>query len=118
MFPIQKLSIEPVANFPVGGHIEIRGSSRFESYLKHYIAKKECEKCYIFGSDGNTMIQEDCHENDLLAIPLETFLGALIHFYGRESENYSARIAIKTLEVFMDELSKTNPNPMCVPFFK
>jgi hypothetical protein len=120
MFPINKISIDPVSFFPDGGHIEIRGAGRFDRYLAHYIKnkKKEYSNCYIFGSGGNTMIRQDMYGNDLLAIPLETFLGALIHFFGRESDNYSARIAIRTIEVFMEELSKINPNLMCVPFFK
>ena len=120
MFPIHKISIDPVSYFPNCGYIEIRGSGRFESYLEHFLKNKKnvCENCYIFGSDGNTMIQKDRHENDLTAIPLDIFLDALVRFFGRESENYSARIAIRTIEVFMEELPKSNPESMCVPFFK
>lgn len=120
MFPLNKFSVDSVPYFSEGGNVELRGAGSFESYLSGYIEREECQKCYIIGIDGNTMVTKDKHENDLLAIPLDTFLGTLIHFFGRDSENYSARISIKTLEVFKSELEGMYEvdNLFCVPFFK
>lgn len=119
-FPLDKFSADPIPYFSEGGCVELRGAGQFESYLKEYIEKEECQKCYIIGIDGNTMVTKDEHENDLIAIPLDTFLGALIHFFGRDSQNYSARISIKTLEVFKSELEGMYEvgSLFCVPFFK
>lgn len=94
-----------------GGKIEIRDCGIFESYWIDYIKDGDDFQKYCVHA-------EDWHGNELGFVSLDTFIGALIHFFGRDSENVSARIAIKTLEVFKEELFNVNPHAGCVPFFK
>ena len=119
IFPINKLSTDPIPFFLNSGYIELRGANYFISYFEIW-KKKEYQKVYTFGTDGNTILTEDHYGKELIAVPIDTMIDLLVRVYGNleDAENVTAKIAIRTLKAVKEELGKNNKELFCVPFFK